>query len=232
MLSIFAAHAETSGTLQAKEKEVKENTKKQIDLASSLVPGYVKCLLEVSPKPQVEISSLMVLSQNAKDGKLTTSQFRLAYSALVRSANTGRAPNSLRPQLTGPSHNGLALARLCIEELLQAINSYSPPSMNASSSEDASEETDAQIEELTRLRLALISLVPNVTIQLLPYLLQDIDRIICAEQDRRRKRNLIDAVFDEILERVGDEEKEFAMCWWNERLPLWSEGLVDMVHQV
>lgn len=174
----------------------------------------------------------MVLSQNAKDGKLTTSQFRLAYSALVRSANTGRAPNSLRPQLSSPSHNGIALARLCIDALLQAINSYSPPSMNASSSEDASEETDAQIEELTRLRLALISLVPNVTIQLLPYLLQDVDRIIGAEQDRQRKRILIDAVFDEILERVGDEEKEFAMRWWNERLPLWSEGLVDMVHQV
>lgn len=172
----------------------------------------------------------MVLSQNAKDGKLTTSQFRLAYSALVRSANTGRAPISLRPQLTGLSHSGIALARLCIDALLQAINSS--PRLNASSSEDNSEETDAQIEELTRLRLALISLVPNVTIQLLPYLLQDVDRSICAEQDRRRKRILIDAVFDEILERVGDEVKEFAMRWWNERLPLWSEGLVDMVHQV
>lgn len=171
----------------------------------------------------------MVLSQNAKDGKLTTSQFRLAYSALVRSANTGRAPNSLRPQLTGLSHSGIALARLCIDALLQAINSS--PSLIASG-EDNSEETDAQIEELTRLRLALISLVPNVTIQLLPYLLQNVDRIIDTEKDRRRKRILIDAVFDEILERVGDEEKEFAMRWWNERLPLWSEGLVDMVHQV
>lgn len=50
MLSIFAAHAEKPGALQAKEKETKENTRKQIDLASSLVPGYVKCLLEVSAK--------------------------------------------------------------------------------------------------------------------------------------------------------------------------------------
>lgn len=169
----------------------------------------------------------MVLSQNAKDGKLTTSQFRLAYSALVRSANTGRAPNSMHPQLTGPSRNGIALARLCIDALLHTINSS--PSINASSGEDKSEETDAQIEELTRLRLALISLVPNVTIQLLPYLLKDVDRIIDTEKDRRRKRILIDAVFDEILERVGDEEKEFAMRWWNERLPFWSEGLVDTV---
>lgn len=104
--------------------------------------------------------------------------------------------------------------------------------MNVNNIEDASEETDAQIEELTRLRLALISLTPNVTIQLLPYLLQEVDRIVSGERDRRRKRILIDAVFDEVLERVGDEEKEYAMRWWNERLPSWSEGVVDVVQQV
>lgn len=50
MLSIFAAHADKPGALQTKEKDVKETSGKQIDLASSLVPGYVKCLLEVSAK--------------------------------------------------------------------------------------------------------------------------------------------------------------------------------------
>lgn len=48
MLSIFAAHADKPSAFQMKGKEAEENADKQINLANSLVPGYVKCLLEVS----------------------------------------------------------------------------------------------------------------------------------------------------------------------------------------
>ncbi|KAL5482633.1 hypothetical protein ACEPAI_9227 [Sanghuangporus weigelae] len=204
MLSIFAAHAEKSigsSSIQSKKDRKGKSTEKSSDisLARRLVPGYSQILLE-----------------DTRDGGLTTPQLRLAYAALVRSASTGRNPHhppstmhrTSRSSFSLRAWNGSevdeefsgdpALAWLCVEQLLRAHSA-------------AINETP-QIR--TALSLALISLIPNVSLVLLPRLLVEVERVVDGELDSGRRRVLIENVFEEILERVGDAEREVAMRWW------------------
>ena len=92
-----------------------------------------------------------------------------------------------------------SLAWLCIEELLKAM--------------DVESDGDNGVRK-TRLALTLISLVSNVSISIIPRVLEEVERVIEREKDLKAKEMLSHAVFEEIMERVGDLEKETAMKWW------------------
>lgn len=64
------------------------------------------------------------------------------------------------------------------------------------------------------MHLALIATVPSVSLVLLPQLLETIRSEILQKAVPERKGELVDALFKEILENVGDQEKEYAMRWW------------------
>ncbi|KAI5122454.1 hypothetical protein M0805_008765 [Coniferiporia weirii] len=240
VLSIFAAHAEKGGfevQTQARRGDVKgKNVDRgyqqvQPNLARRLVPGYVKSLL-----------------QNAREGGLTTSQFRLAYAALVRSASTGRSPSSPGSLPTSPSAvlddwrrrcinsiRGKVEARdedfsgdpeltwLCVQVLLDAIAKHpsSTPGIgegemagNTTDVDEVGEDEDAPTAERMRLTLTLVSLISNVSAGLLPRVLREVRCVVDNEADVRQRQVLIKAVFEEIMERIGNSEKEIAMRWW------------------
>ncbi|KAL5524521.1 hypothetical protein ACEPAF_9661 [Sanghuangporus sanghuang] len=222
MLSIFAAHAEKSAgssPVQNKKDRKGKSTEKSsdINLARRLVPGYSQILLE-----------------NARDGGLTTPQLRLAYAALVRSASTGRNPRypssamhrTSRSSFSSRGWNGSAadeefsgdpaLAWLCVEQLLRA---------HAATINETPQTR-------TALSLTLISLVPNVSLVLLPRILGEVERVVDGELEPERRRVLIENVFEEILERVGDAEREVAMRWWFERSRKWEGPVGSRSHEL
>lgn len=133
---------------------------------------------------------------------MSTPQLRLAYASLVRSATVGGVAGGNR----GEEDSDEALAWLCIDELLNAIAS--------------SRDQDGPRTERLRLRLTLISLVPNVSLVLLPRLLREVEMLIEAEEGEGQGA-LVDALFEEILQRVGDKEKEYAMRWWLDHSKYW-----------
>ncbi|KAF8073411.1 hypothetical protein FPV67DRAFT_1477676 [Lyophyllum atratum] len=163
-----------------------------------LVPYYAQCLIE-----------------NSQDGRLSTAQLRLAYAALVRSASSSGSAAS-NPE------EGQLLGWYCITLILDTIRELS-----AKGRKEDSVSTDSR-ERLHRLHLTLISTVPSLPLPLMIRALDEIRSIITrgtqsdsgagkvgddVEEERRRKE-LVDALFAEILERVGDREKEAAMRWW------------------
>ncbi|KAG1733052.1 uncharacterized protein EDB91DRAFT_1150240 [Suillus paluster] len=100
----------------------------------------------------------------------------------------------------------LSLAWFCIDCLLTAVASTS--------------EHDGEREH--RLHLTLISCVPSVPLALLPRLLDPIRSVIEAAHEEQRKTELIDALFAEIKERVGDREKGYMVRWWGEQRIKWA----------
>jgi hypothetical protein len=95
-----------------------------------------------------------------------------------------------------------------MDTLISAINA---PSM---SSPSASDEQD----HLHRLHLTLISTLPSLPLSLFPRTLESVRSIVLSlplhtDGDERRK-DLVEELFKEILERVGDREKETVMRWW------------------
>lgn len=83
-------------------------------------------------------------------------------------------------------------------------------------------------ERLHRLHLTLISTVPSLPLPLMIRALEKIRSIVMTRPksdggvwevgddvgEERRRKELVDALFVEILEGVGDREKEAAMRWW------------------
>lgn len=67
-----------------------------------------------------------------------------------------------------------------------------------------------------RLELTLISLIPNVNLELLPMVLQAVSNAIDTSENEMEREELIKATYDEVLERVGDRERDFVMRWWFE----------------
>lgn len=128
--------------------------------------------------------------QNSANGALSTPQLRLAYAALVRSAGAGTS--------TSDSIDALALSQYCIDALLAAITS----------------STKVDKERTHRLHQTLISTLPSLPLALLPEVLDSIKNIILGLEDAGERKELTEDLFAEILERVGDREKEFVMHWW------------------
>lgn len=73
-----------------------------------------------------------------------------------------------------------------------------------------------------RLRLILVSCVPAVPLALLPRLLEPIRLAIDTALEDQKRKELIDALFVEINERVGDREKEYMIRWWGEQRLRWA----------
>jgi hypothetical protein len=104
-----------------------------------------------------------------------------------------------------PPDNRYALAWFCVDSLLGAIHNLS-----------ISESARSAEERLHRLHLTLISTVPSLPLTLLPRVLDNIRMIITRHSDGERKKELIQALFDDIVEKVAEREKEFAMRWWHD----------------
>ncbi|KAJ7069965.1 hypothetical protein C8F01DRAFT_1114777 [Mycena amicta] len=152
-----------------------------------MVPFYALCLIE-----------------NSVDGRLSTAQLRLAYAALVRCAGASLGNEQ--------DDEALALAWYCVETLGDAIRDQSGSS---SSNSGADNNTTYADDRLHRLRLTLISIVPSLPLKLLPRVLDQVGRILLHEEEGPRKE-LFDAMFVEISERVGDAQRQVVMRWWYE----------------
>ena len=121
---------------------------------------------------------------------MVTTQLRLAYAALVRGAGSSG------------SQLGDALAWFCIQSLLDTVNSIS------------TKDEDKERERVHRLHLTLMSSLSSLPIKLLPRVLEEVKRSILSENDKAKKKELVDSVLEEILEKVGDGEKVVVMRWW------------------
>lgn len=109
------------------------------------------------------------------------------------------------------STTDLSLAWFCIDCILTAIPS-------------ASERDN---ERKHRLYLTLISCVPSVPLTLLPRLLDPIRSAIDTTEEEPKRKEMINALFTEIKERVGDREKEYMVRWWGEQRLKWAATALD-----
>ena len=175
------------------------------------------------------------------DGKLSTSQLCLAYSALVRSATMTS---------TGVPADTYTLAWYCVQLLIDTLRDLSPPppytSQNPKGKSKAQEkpevdDTTKAVDRVHRLSLMLISTISSLPVMLMLRALDEIRIIITAyshprsrddsgvdgvnkdeasQSERKgRKKELLDALFSEILEKIGDREKEAGIKWWYKHRP-------------
>ena len=183
---------------------------------------------------------IVVFIQNSVDGKLSTSQHRLAYSTLVCSA-------------ASDSDDSYTLAWYCVQLLVDTIRDLSPLSYTSQNNpkiqgtpppkklvEADNDTMGADNDRTHRLSLMLISSISALPMTIMLRALDEVYIIISAysyssspsrddssgaddgniregsEQSERqgRKKELLEALFSEILEKIGDCEKEAAMKWW------------------
>ncbi|KAK7048188.1 hypothetical protein R3P38DRAFT_3256846 [Favolaschia claudopus] len=207
VLAVFAAHAdrhaksdtEFSGddTKYSSEGRAGKGKDAPRPFTERMVPFYAHCLIE-----------------NSIDGRLNTPQLRLAFASLVRSASSSTASSCEGSASTFPTRLGdaYALAWYCIDALLAAIR-------------DAASQGDT--ERVHRLRLTLISSVPSLPLVLLPRVLEEVKTaILSSEGDARAGRELVEAMYEEISERVGDQEKEVVLRWWYENRRAFGNDLL------
>lgn len=120
-------------------------------------------------------------------------QLRLAFPALVRSADS-----------ISDDH---VLARYTIQSINDAIR----------------REQDSA--RLHRMHMMLVASVSSVSLRMLPSVLEDIRGILItavpenSASQHALRQDLINALFTEIMENVGDQEKEYAMTWWHLHRP-------------
>ena len=167
--------------------------------------------------------------QNSGDGKLSIPQLQLAYSALVQSASNHNDTND--------GLNSTALAWYCIDVMIDAIHEFNNM---IPATDDGNATPSANESHLHCLHLILIATVQSLPLPLMLRVLDEIRDIIIekdasfAEHHERsqvgtsinegsssalgRKTELANALFREILEHVGDREKEAAMRWWYDNL--------------
>ncbi|KAF8895163.1 hypothetical protein BD779DRAFT_1497859 [Infundibulicybe gibba] len=151
---------------------------------------------------------LQTLIKNSNEDGLSTPQLRLAFSALVGCA--AAVTHNSSPSTSGAKESP-ALAWYCIEMVLHLLRD---------------ESQDMQAGRRHKLILALISSVSQLPLSILEKALGEIRDVILAtnqlpheeghDDDSKGEdgQELVDALFDEILEQVGDREKETAVRWW------------------
>ncbi|KAG6819776.1 hypothetical protein H0H93_008783 [Arthromyces matolae] len=211
MLAIFSSHAQHSQSNDhlpvnaghlTKDSESKNSSRTSSQIASQdiasfvhrITPYYAQCLIE-----------------NSQEGRLGTAQLRLAYSVLVKSA-------SISGSIAEPNSVGW----YCITLILDRIRD-----LNSKGTVLNGPVTNALDQRLHRLHLTLISTVSSLPLTLMIRALEEIRSMIMkrrqsdsgvesvvVEEERRRQKELVDALFMEISEKVGDQEKEAAMRWW------------------
>lgn len=64
------------------------------------------------------------------------------------------------------------------------------------------------------MHLTLLSTIPSVPLELLSGILDEIRGIIIGEEEEQKREELVEALFKEIEEGVGDREKEYVVWWW------------------
>jgi len=91
-------------------------------------------------------------------------------------------------------------------------------------------KTCASEEQAHRLHLALVSSLPALpnTEGLLEKVLEECRKIVLTDSD---KTELVQAIYKQLLERVGDLEKEVVVRWWYENLPILEASLGDGEHK-
>ncbi|KAL5635454.1 hypothetical protein ACGC1H_004296 [Rhizoctonia solani] len=125
-----------------------------------------------------------ILLRNSEDDRLSTDQLRSAFQALVRSAST-HEPD---------------LGWLCVEQLVSTLKQL------------VAKGSAVNQDQILRLQLALISAIPAVsTTKLLPMLDIVYDQITVNNASRG---TLAEAAYREIVDRLGDREKDIALRWW------------------
>jgi len=108
ILAVFASHARA----QTDSTTVKGKGVSRPTFVEKIVPFYVQCLLEVRLVTQhayIMGTEKALRAQNSVDGKLTTSQLRLAFSALTSSASASTP----------------AMGKFCLSSLLSILSSLS-----------------------------------------------------------------------------------------------------------
>ncbi|KAF8272006.1 hypothetical protein EI94DRAFT_1796647 [Lactarius quietus] len=167
ILAVFAAHARVQSD-PTTVVGVKGKGTLRATFVEKIVPFYVQCLLE-----------------NSVDGKLTTPQLRLAFSALTSSA----------------SASSPAMGKFCLSSLLSLLSGLS-------------EKGDARRRH--RLRLVLVSTLSALPLAVLPDALAAVANEMKDSKSEERAE-LAREVFKEIMENVGDREKEYCLRWWEEQ---------------
>ena len=104
-----------------------------------------------------------------------------------------------------------ALAWLCISSILATCK-----------------ELPQGVNRRHRLYLALISSLPSLPLALLPRALSAVGDVIEGTPDDASRKELVEALFREIMENVGDAEKEYVVRWWNEQRAKWSTAGLDL----
>jgi hypothetical protein len=113
---------------------------------------------------------------------------------------------------TETTYDGYALAKFCVDTMIETSHKLSV---------DHGQEQDAPTKaRLHRLHLMLISAISSLPLVLLPSALDEVRDVITGHEDgSEEKTELINALFREIMEKVGDREKEFVIRWWGEESP-------------
>ncbi|KAF8630899.1 hypothetical protein AX17_005257 [Amanita inopinata Kibby_2008] len=206
-----------------------------LDFVTRIIPFYAQCLIE-----------------NSGDGKLSTTQLQLAYQALVRSA---AASSSSQPV------DSRSLSWYCVQALIDAIQDLTNKADKKGKGKENESELHGTHKppgtQLQRLRLTLIATVSSLPLPLMLRVLDEIGEIMVPHAqmghqsqldasldrvdekardniDEEHRNELVDALFAEILEQVGDREKEAAMRWWyanRERLGVTTRVEVSSTRQ-
>ena len=177
------------------------------------------------------------LLQNSVQGRLSTPQLRLAYSALVRSACVSAY------EFDGLPDETYSLAWYCVQLILDKLRDLTSPAVHdvkgkgkAARGRDDVEVEDRSVERVHRLHLVLISMVSSLPLLLMSRVLEEICIILLttaaaqpADFDEesaagRRRKELVEALFAEFLEGVGDREKEAAIRWWYQHRSMLISG--------
>ncbi|KAF9523889.1 hypothetical protein CPB83DRAFT_647670 [Crepidotus variabilis] len=213
-----------------------------------MIPFYAKCLID-----------------NSAHGKLNSSQLRLAYAALVRSASVSTFTDSDMPMMVKikreqSEYNDLVLAWYCIQLLLDTIYELSstPTTTRQSVTKGKQRVVDhtkvpgasPDLDRVHRLKLVLVSTISSLPVSLMlrcldevrdlllpgplppkpsPSIpldkLQELKASTAQAKSEENRKELLEALFSELLEKTGDREKEAAVRWWYQYRDLLVLGL-------
>ena len=139
---------------------------------------------------------------------------------------------------TGVPDDAYTLAWYCVQLLVDTIRDLSPLSYASQKKPEADNNTMKADDRTHRLTLMLISTISSLPMTIMLRALDEIYIIIRASysysssrddrgvddgnkddggsqlERKGRKKELVEALFTEILEKIGDCEKEAAMKWW------------------
>ncbi|KDR82333.1 hypothetical protein GALMADRAFT_58520 [Galerina marginata CBS 339.88] len=191
----------------ARTSSANEESALSASFVKRMIPFYASCLID-----------------NSVDGKLNTPQLRLAYSALVRSASVSAATTN-----GSPDDIMYTLAWYCVQLILDKIHELSSVLQGSKGQGKAQTNDEKSAERLHRLHLMMISTISSLPLPLMLRALDETRLLITAypsndsgadkADEQGRKAELVEALFSELLEKIGDREKEAAMRWWYKYRP-------------